>query len=133
MDTINFMDNISNITNSLNSSKYFFALVMLTMNIAGRYIELDIAKHHKQFLSSSKIFKRLLIFTIAFIATRDVVASLIITASFIIIVMHLFNNESDYCILPKSFVELDTDKDGDISPEEIKQAYEKLKKAGKIK
>jgi hypothetical protein len=124
---------INDVVGSLNSSKYFFAIVMLTMNIAGRYVEMDIAKHHKQFLTSSKIFKRLLIFTVAFIATRDIVASLLITASFIVIVLHLFNNESDYCILPHSFRELDTNKDGEISPEEIKQAYEKLKKAGKIK
>ena len=87
--------------------------------------------YHKKFLSS-KLLRRILIFTVAFIATRDLIVSLVITAAFIIFVLNLFNNESQYCILPKSFKELDLNNDGEISPEEIKKAYETLKKAGKI-
>ncbi len=117
--------------NALSSSKYFIGLVMILMNIGGRYIELDIAQNHRKFLNSSKLFKRILIFTIAFMATRDIVVAFIITAAFIVFVMHLFNDESDYCILPKNLQpNLPIDE---VSPEEIKQAYEKLKKAGKIK
>ncbi len=116
--------------NSLSSSKYFIGLVMILMNIGGRYIELDIAQNHRKFLNSSKLFKRILIFTIAFMATRDIVVAFIITAAFIVFVMHLFNDESDYCILPKNeFNKFNIDT---VSPEEIKVAYEKLKKAGKI-
>ena len=61
------------------------------------------------------------------------IASLIITSTFIILVLNLFHAESQYCILPKSFTDIDTNKDGKISPDEIKKAYETLKKAGKIK
>ena len=127
MASIGFLD-------SLNNSKYLFAMMMLLMNVGGKYIEMDISKHHKSFLATSVIFRRLLIFTIAFIATRDVVSSLIITASFVILVLHLFNYDSEYCILSKpDYSEYDLDKNGTISPEEIKEAYLKLKKAGKIK
>ena len=45
----------------------------------------------------------------------------------------LFNDESEYCILPKTYRALDTNNDGKISPEEIEKAYKLLKKAGKIK
>ena len=99
--------------------------------LGAKYIEMDIPAPHKKFLSS-KLIRRLLIFTVAFIATRDFVVSLIITAAFVILVLNLFNSESDYCILPKSIRDLDTNKDGEISPEEIKRAYEILKKSGKI-
>jgi len=116
---------------SLNQSKYFYGILMILLNIGAKYIEIDIPKHHKKFLSS-KLIRRILIFTVAFIATRDFVVSLVITAAFIILVLNLFNNESQYCILPKSFRELDLNNDGEISPEEIKQAYETLKKSGKI-
>jgi hypothetical protein len=34
--------------------------------------------------------------------------------------------------LPKSFTELDTNRDGVISPQEIKEAYMRLKAQGKI-
>jgi len=116
---------------SLNQSKYFYGILMILLNIGAKYIEIDIPKHHKKFLSS-KLIRRILIFTVAFIATRDFVVSLVITAAFIILVLNLFNNESQYCILPKSFRELDLNNDGEISPEEIKKAYETLKKAGKV-
>ena len=116
---------------TINQSKYFYGILMILLNIGAKYIEIDIPKHHKQFLSS-KLIRRILIFTVAFIATRDVIVSLVITAAFIILVLNLFNNESQYCILPKSFKDLDLNKDGEISPDEIKKAYETLKKAGKI-
>ena len=116
---------------SLNQSKYFYGILMILLNIGAKYIEIDIPKHHKKILSS-KLIRRILIFTVAFIATRDFVVSLVITAAFIILVLNLFNNESQYCILPKSFRELDLNNDGEISPEEIKKAYETLKKAGKV-
>jgi len=124
---------LGNIVDTLNNSKYWFALMMLTMNICGKYVEIDIGKRNKKWIATSRIFRRLLIFTIAFIATRDIVASLMITAAFVIMVLHLFNEESDYCILPQSFIELDLNRDNVISPDEIKIAYEKLKEEGKIK
>jgi len=77
--------------------------------------------------------RRLLLFTIIFMATKDVVVSLIMTAVFIIFVLNLFNPNSNYCILPNNFYKLDINKDGKISPEEIKAAHDLLKKAGKLK
>ena len=115
-----------------NNNKYIYGVFMILLNMGAKYIEIDLGDNHRSFLSS-KILRRLLIFTIAFIATRDIIASLVITASFVIIVLNLFNVNSDYCILPDSFKALDLNKDGKISPDEIKKAYETLKKAGKIK
>ena len=123
--------NINYYIDSVNNNKYFYGILMLLLNMGARYIEVDLAESHKAFLSS-KMIRRLIIFTITFIATRDIIASLIITASFIIIVLNLFNTTSKYCILPKSLIKLDKNKDGIISPDEIKAAYNTLKKAGKL-
>uniref|UniRef100_A0A6C0B4S0 EF-hand domain-containing protein n=1 Tax=viral metagenome TaxID=1070528 RepID=A0A6C0B4S0_9ZZZZ len=120
-----------NFVSSLNENKYFYAMAMILFNIGARYIEIDLDEHHKKFLSST-VIRRLLIFTMAFVATRDIIASLIITASFVIIVLNLFNKTSRYCILPKNINELDLNNDGYISPEEIEKAYEILKRSGKI-
>tara|TARA_B100001989_G_C24255377_1_gene324158 strand:+ start:6 stop:392 length:387 start_codon:yes stop_codon:yes gene_type:complete len=119
------------LSNSINNNKYFYAIAMILLNMGGKYIEIDLDDSHKKFLSS-KILRRLIIFTVAFVATKDIIASLIITACFVIIVLNLFNVKSDYCILPESYKKLDTNKDGIISPEEINRAYQILKKAGKI-
>lgn len=119
------------IIQTFNNNKYVYAMMMILLNIGARYIEMDLQDGHRKFLSSTAL-RRLMIFTVAFMATRDVIASLIITASFVILVLNLFNTNSKYCILPQSFYELDENKDGKVSPEEIKKAYETLKKAGKI-
>ena len=105
---------------------------MILLNMGAKYIEMDLVESHRQFLSS-KVLRRIIIFTVSFVATRDIVASLIITASFVIIVLNLFNEKSNYCVLPKSVIPLDTNNDGKISAEEIENAYNILKKSGRIK
>ena len=125
------LDNINYIIFTLNNNKYFYAIMMLMLNVGAKYIEMDLLKSHKQFLSS-RIIRRFMIFTVAFIATKDIIASLIITASFVIIVLNLFNSQSKYCVLPNSVKEFDLNNDGNLSPLEIKKAYFKLKSEGKI-
>ena len=126
------LDVFKELANTLNSSKFFIGIMMIILNIGSKYIEIDLGKNQKQLLNN-KIMRRVLIFTIVFIATRDVFISLIVTAIFIILVLNLFNDESKLCILPKSFRKLDTNNDNEISDEEIIQAYERLKKEGKVK
>ena len=116
---------------TLNSSKFFIGIMMIVLNIGSKYIEIDLGKNHKQLLNN-KIMRRILIFTIVFIATKDILISLIVTAVFVILVLNLFNQDSPLCILPKSFIDLDTNNDNKISDEEIIQAYERLKKEGKV-
>ena len=117
---------------SINNNKYFYAVTMILLNMGAKYIEMDLVESHRQFLSS-KVLRRIIIFTVSFVATRDIIASLIITASFVIIVLNLFNEKSNYCVLPKSGIPLDTNNDGKISAEEIENAYNVLKKSGRIK
>ena len=117
---------------SINNNKYFYAVTMILLNMGAKYIEMDLVESHRQFLSS-KVLRRIIIFTVSFVATRDIIASLIITASFVIIVLNLFNEKSNYCVLPKSVIPLDTNNDGKISAEEIENAYNVLKKSGTIK
>ena len=117
---------------SINNNKYFYAVTMILLNMGAKYIEMDLVESHRQFLSS-KVLRRIIIFTVSFVASRDIIASLIITASFVIIVLNLFNEKSNYCVLPKSVIPLDTNNDGKISAEEIENAYNVLKKSGRIK
>tara|TARA_B100001093_G_C26739361_1_gene975944 strand:- start:823 stop:1221 length:399 start_codon:yes stop_codon:yes gene_type:complete len=129
------MDNANNsdlIISNINNNKYFYAVAMILLNMGSKYIDIDLGNGHKKFLSS-KILRRVVIFTVAFVATRDIIASLIITASFVILVLNLFNTKSDNCILPKTLRDLDLNNDGEISADEIERAYNILKKAGKIK
>jgi hypothetical protein len=84
---------------NMNNSKYMSGIMMILMNLGGRYISAEISEFQEEFMESPMV-RRIFIFVIAFIATRDVKVSLILTALFIILVSGIFNENSKYCILP---------------------------------
>jgi hypothetical protein len=83
------------------------------------------------------ITKQILVFSMAWMGTRDIYTALILTAVFTILSDHLFNEESPYCIVPKKFRVLtkiiDTNSDGVVSDNEISTAIAILEKAKKNK
>lgn len=86
---------------SLNNSKYFAGLMMIILNLGSKYLVLELSETQEKFLSNI-IIRRFIIFTIVFIATRDIYVSFILTAIFIIFVSGLFNEKSSLCIFKKS-------------------------------
>ena len=67
--------------------------------------------------------------------TRDIYVALGLTAVFTILSDHLFNEESDYCIVPHKYRVLekllDTNNDGIVSETELNDAILILEKAKK--
>ena len=116
---------------SLNTNKFFAGIVMLILNLGSKYVDIELPDEHKEFLSNN-ITRRVVIFTIVFMATRDIITSLIVTCLFIILIFNLLNKKSKYCLLPSSFKKLDENQDGVIDNNEIKKAYEILQKHGKF-
>ena len=125
------LDKLTMVAGQIGQSNFFIGMVMIFINIASRHVDFQLSDTHKRVLSSNGL-KYLLLFAIVFSATRDIMVSLVVTVVFVVIVMHFFNEKSRFCILPKSFTELDTNRDGVISPQEIKEAYMRLKAQGKI-
>lgn len=116
----------------LNSSKFFAGIVMLMLNIGSKYISINLSKTQEQYLRNS-IGRQLLIFSIAWIGSRDIILSLFLTATFVVLSDYLFNENSKFCILPERWKQfedvLDTDNDNKVSDEEVKNAIEILQKA----
>ena len=94
-------NNNMSILDSLNNSKYFAGLMMIILNLGSKYLVLELSETQEKFLSNT-IIRRFIIFTIVFIATRDIYVSFILTAIFIIFVSGLFNEKSSLCIFKKS-------------------------------
>lgn len=115
----------------LNNSKFFAGLVMIMLNIGSKYITIDLSKTQEQYLRNN-IARQLLIFSISWMGSRDILISLVLTAVFNILTMHLFNENSSLCIIPKEYRVLhdliDTNNDNKISEEELKKAEEILNK-----
>jgi hypothetical protein len=61
---------------------------------------MELSDTHEEFLNNV-VIRRIIVFTVVFTATRDIVTSLILTGVFVILVSGLFNEDSKYCILPK--------------------------------
>ncbi len=120
--------------NALNNNKYFTGLVLLTLNLLSRFVPIKLTKNQKKLLQHN-FFKQLIIFSIAFSVTRDVILSILVTAAFHILATHLFNENSKLCILPEHMKRLhsaiDTDGDNHISEEEIQNALKILEEAKK--
>ena len=85
---------------NLNRSKYFAGVMMILLNLGSRFLVSELSETQEQFLNNS-IIRRIVVFTVVFIATKDVWVSLILTAVFIILVSNLFNENSHYCLMKK--------------------------------
>ncbi len=121
------MESFMNLIESLNSSRYFAGIIMLLLNLGSKYISMELSQTHESFLGS-KIVRRLLIFTIVFTATRDVLISIVLTAAFIILVSGLFHDDSNFCLIPKRFRKY-SDGTKKVTEEELKYAQQIIKMA----
>tara|TARA_A100001015_G_scaffold318617_1_gene439028 strand:- start:515 stop:892 length:378 start_codon:yes stop_codon:yes gene_type:complete len=97
---MNFITSINNSFDTLNNSKLFAGIIMILLNLGSRYIAQELSDTHEELLNNV-IIRRIIVFTVAFTATRDIITSLILTAAFVILVSGIFNENSKYYILPK--------------------------------
>lgn len=117
---------------SLNNSKFFAGLVMIMLNIGSKYITIELSKTQEEYLKNH-IARQILIFSISWMGTRDILMSLGLTAIFIVLTDFLFNENSKFCVIPMEYRKykdvLDLNGDGVVTPDEIKKAEEILSKA----
>ena len=69
---------------SLNTSKLFAGIMMIVLNIGSRHLVDEFSADPQEY-SRNLILRRVAIFAVCFIATHDIVMSLLLTAGFIII------------------------------------------------
>lgn len=102
---------------TLNGSKLFAGLMMIFLNIGSKFVTIELSSNQKQFLANS-ILRQVLVFAVAFVGTRDLLISLVLTAVFTILVDGLLHETSPISILPKSFTSLsaDTGKESNNGP-----------------
>ena len=119
---------------SLNSNMFFAGIMMLTLNIGSRYVQLNLSPSAESYLKYA-ITKEFLVFTIAWMGTRNIYVALTLTAVFVVLADYAFNDKSNFCILPEKFKKIqdsiDTNNDKIISELEIKSAMDILEKAKK--
>ena len=120
----------------LNNSKFFAGVVMILLNVGSKFISIQFSKSTEEYLKMN-VTKQLLVFAMAWMGTRDIYTSLVLTAVFTVLSDHLFNEESPYCCVPHKYRVLskltDTNDDGKVSEQELNDAIAVLEKAKKDK
>ena len=120
----------------LNNSKFFAGVVMILLNVGSKFISIQFSKSTEEYLKLN-ITKQLLVFAMAWMGTRDIYTSLVLTAVFTILSDHLFNEESPYCCVPEKYRLLakvmDENNDGKVTENEINNAIAVLEKAKREK
>ena len=97
---LNLNDNIMNI----NNSKLFAGLMIITLNIASKFVNFKLGKTTENYLKYT-FSKQILVFAIAWMGTRDIYIALGLTLIFIFIFDVLLNENSMFCIVPAHYHE----------------------------
>ena len=132
---INGVNYVRTLFQGINDSKLFIGIMMITMNIAVKYVDFKFSKTQEEALRNG-IARELIIFAVAFMGTRDIVLALILTGAFMIMAQVLFNDCSRFCLLPRHFervkANLETKQvqnEAMVTPEQEKQAIDTLERA----
>ena len=96
-------------------NKYLIGIVMVIINFGARFIVNELNEEQKK-LINSKYLRRIIIFLVIFMATRDIVISLVLTVIVILVIFEFFNEDSEYSLVPKKekVIKDDLDKDQKI-------------------
>ena len=120
----------------LNNSKFFAGIIMIPLNVGSKFIAIQFSKSTEEYMKYT-VSKQILVFSMAWMGTRDIYTSLGLTAVFTILSDHLFNEESSLCIVPHQYRILhkliDTNNDGDVNETELSAAIAVLEKAKREK
>jgi hypothetical protein len=120
----------------LNNSKFFAGVVMILLNVGSKFIQIQFSKSTEEYMKYS-VSKQLLVFSMAWMGTRDIYTALGLTAVFTILSEYLFNEESSLCIVPYQYRVLhklvDTNEDSIVSEPELAAAIAVMEKAKREK
>lgn len=132
------MDYLHNQIQTINNSKLFAGLMIITLNVVSRFVNINLSKSMESYLKYT-VSRQLLVFAIAWMGTRDIYIASFITFCFIIMSEYLFNEDSALCILSENFQDYhnslsDNNKSNDdkVSDDDIAKAKEVLEKASKL-
>ena len=111
----------------LNTSKMFAGLMIITLNIASKFVTFKFGKTAEMYLKYT-FSRQILVFAMAWMGTRDIYVAAGLTLVFIFIFDFLFNENSSLCILPNELKEYYHNMDEDISHDDYVKAKSTVEK-----
>jgi hypothetical protein len=132
-----FFSDITNYLKNINDSKIFAGLMIITLNISSKFVNIKLSKTVESYLKNS-FSRTILVFAIAWMGTRDLWVALGICLVFTFLMDYLFNEESMFCIFPEAFTDYHVNLLNDernckvFTKEDVDKAIEVLRKAKDI-
>jgi hypothetical protein len=111
---------IDSILMNISNNKLFGGCIMLLTNVGGKYLMLEMPNNIDKLFSNYFLLRYLVLFSIFFMATRDIKTSILLSLLFFIIIKFVLNEKSSFCLFNK---ESDISKKN-ISIEEYNRAME---------
>lgn len=107
---------IDNILVTLSNNKLFGGCIMLLTNIGGKYLAQEMPTNMDKLFANNLILRYLVLFSVFFMATRDIKTSILLSLLFFIIIKFFINEKSSFCFIKNQNV------DNKISQEEYNNA-----------
>jgi putative Mn2+ efflux pump MntP len=84
---------ISDIENIL-TNKYFIGIFMIIINIGSRFIIEELTPNQRKYINK-KLVRRIFVFCVFFMATKDILATITLTLMFILFISNLFIDDTE--------------------------------------
>jgi hypothetical protein len=134
-DIKNMFDYLHANIQRINDSKIFAGLMIITLNIVSKYVNIGLSKSMESYLKYT-FSRQLLVFSIAWMGTRDIYIAFFITFVFAICTEYLFNEDSVFCVLSEDFqdyhktlTENDKTNSDKVTDDDVQKAKDILEKA----
>lgn len=111
----------------MNGNKFFWGVTMLLLNFGSRYVVGDLGKIHEQILGN-EIVKKIITFSLFFVATRDVIIAFVLTILYILIIDGILHEKRKFCLVPSKYKNVDPSKEEYEKAQEVIKKYEESKK-----
>lgn len=116
----------------LNNNKILWGATMLLLNFGSRFVVADLGKFHESILANQFV-KKIIVFSMFFVATRDIITAILLTLVYIFIIDGLLHEKRKFCIVPKKFKDItNIDETQYLQAKQKVIAYE-IKKSKEIK
>ena len=86
---------IHHVVGLINNSTVFSGIMLIILNIGSRFIVHELSDDDKEY-SQNLILRRLAIFAVCFVGTKDLIVSVILTAAFVILSAGLFRGKGPF-------------------------------------
>ena len=134
-DTQNLFDYLHSNIQRINDSKIFAGLMIITLNIVSKYVNIGLSKSMESYLKYT-FSRQLLVFSIAWMGTRDIYIAFFITFIFTLCAEYLFNEDSVFCVLSEDFrdyhktlIDNDVANSDKVTDDDVQKAKDILEKA----